>query len=116
MADSGQPPERAVEKDGRVELCGKCPLRAKEFALYAYPSIYVPKIDKNIPIPQDGLEHDRRRRLVSLPVYGMKVGDSVWHPWPWDAIKRPIDHLTTTRGWKFTHRMMGIGTRVWRIK
>lgn len=114
MAESGS--DGVTPESQKVSLCGKCPLRAKEFKTYAFPSIYVPKLEDDYPIPADGLKHDRIKRIVSLPVYRMKIGQSFWHPWPWSELCRSLVHLEVTRGWKFDHCMEGIGTRLWRIK
>lgn len=102
--------------DQKVPLCGKCPLRAKEFKTYALPSIFVPKLEDDYPIPTDPLRHERRKRIVSLPVYRMKIGQSFWHPWPWEMLRRSLVHLEVNRGWVFDHCMEGIGSRVWRVK
>lgn len=104
----------ADEVEERVDLCPKCPFRGPEFKKWANPAIYLPKLERDIPI--EGHSEDRKKRVVSLPVYTMKVGDSFWHPWPASALIRYLTHLQTLRGWKFEHRMVGIGTRIWRVK
>lgn len=98
----------------RVDLCPKCPFRGPEFKNWANPSIHVPKLEKGIPI--EGHSENRLKRVVSLPVYKMQVGDSFWHPWPYIMLRKSLNRLETLRGWQFEHRMVGIGTRIWRTK
>lgn len=95
------------------KLCLKCPHRGPTYKTWASPTIFVPKIEKGIPIEK----HPKRvQQYRVLPIYGMEVGDSFFHPWPPSSLMGKVFSFQKTRGWKFDYRHEGIGTRIWRIK